>query len=225
MNVKCTLAAVCDSAPPQALQPKTTEDPVPAKEPIPLALSALALPSSPHSMTRSELNNQVARNFTPTTTPQAAANQTTIPKPPKSPNPPTPHLHRPIQRHSTDPEAKYSSTNMPEVAQTPAFKKAIEDSRKLKSLPTNDELLEVSLPPQPPPHDHKDATPNLCFPTTTALRPLQTRQRAQDRRRRSAGDVRLEGALSCLIPSSPKFYKISTAPTHSNPYTDVVRWI
>ncbi|KAA6414429.1 MAG: acyl binding [Lasallia pustulata] len=32
---------------------------------------------------------------------------------------------------------------MPEVAQTPAFKKAIEDSRKLKSMPTNDELLEL----------------------------------------------------------------------------------
>lgn len=29
------------------------------------------------------------------------------------------------------------------VAQTAAFKKAVEDSRKLKAKPTNDELLEV----------------------------------------------------------------------------------
>lgn len=29
------------------------------------------------------------------------------------------------------------------VAQTPAFKKAVEDSRKLKAKPNNDELLEV----------------------------------------------------------------------------------
>jgi len=31
------------------------------------------------------------------------------------------------------------------VAQTAAFTKAVEDSRKLKAKPTNDELLEVRL--------------------------------------------------------------------------------
>ena len=38
------------------------------------------------------------------------------------------------------------------VAQTAAFKKAVEDSRKLKAKPNNDELLEVPTFP-----------PMLCF--------------------------------------------------------------
>lgn len=36
--------------------------------------------------------------------------------------------------------------NLNMVAQTAAFKKAVEDSRKLKAKPTNDELLEVPGP-------------------------------------------------------------------------------
>jgi len=34
------------------------------------------------------------------------------------------------------------------IAQTPQFKKAIDDSRKLKAKPNNDELLQVSQPAQ-----------------------------------------------------------------------------
>ena len=37
------------------------------------------------------------------------------------------------------------------VTQSPAFKTAVEDSRKLTSKPTNDELLEVCLPLREPP--------------------------------------------------------------------------
>ena len=45
-------------------------------------------------------------------------------------------------------------------AKTPGFEKAITESRKLKAKPTQDELLEVSIPPKPLLASFTSAQPN-----------------------------------------------------------------
>lgn len=99
-------------------------------------------------MTRSELNNEVTRTSPHHETIRQQNQTNNIPKPP---DPSNSHLNQPLYIE-TPPQIhkiKHPTTAMPDTAQSPAFKKAIEDSRKLKSLPTNDELLEVSSSPNP----------------------------------------------------------------------------
>lgn len=55
------------------------------------------------------------------------------------------------------------------VAQTAEFKKAVEDSRKLKAKPSDDELLQVRHAP----HEHDLLEKSMADDDTTALRTLQ----------------------------------------------------
>lgn len=68
------------------------------------------------------------------------------------------------------------------VAQTAAFKKAIEDSRKLKAKPNNDELLEVQLFSLALSFSafvraHADALPIFSFMQTSSKAPAKTSPR------------------------------------------------
>ena len=88
------------------------------------------------------------------------------------------------------------------VAQTAAFKKAVEDSRKLKAKPNNDELLEVN------PHSiflsfsqvAMALIDNLVIPL--ALRKLQARYRRRLLQGYTARELRFPGSLPRpLLPS------------------------
>lgn len=84
---------------------------------------------------------------------------------------------------------------------TPAFEKAVKDSRNLKAKPDNDELLQVC--------PTSNLIPGECLTYIVpilALLPLQARQsRPSIRRSTQAGNVRFDRALSPPMPSSSTF--------------------
>ena len=73
------------------------------------------------------------------------------------------------------------------VAQTPAFKKAVEESRKLKAKPTDDELLQVSATLTQPFSDrHKPLTSNPAGNSSTASSSKARKTRPSSRPRTQA---------------------------------------